>query len=220
MVCAGSMFAVLTASTAGSPAALTERLRSMHSSHKVCLGLAFAGLCTLTTIHAASAQNLTYTLSGVTFSDGATATGFFNFDPATQTFGSFALATTNGTDDMLTGHTYLSAQNSTYHQQATAFSFIDNSGVGPYHVLTLVAASSASAPGLYSLFPGVATAGTNQFYGSGELTPNDRLIVAGFLNVTNPAAVPEASTILSFGLLLALGLGGIKIAKRKKARAA
>ncbi len=34
-----------------------------------------------------------------------------------------------------------------------------------------------------------------------------------------PAAVPEASTTVSFGLLLALGLGGVAVAARKKARA-
>ena len=34
------------------------------------------------------------------------------------------------------------------------------------------------------------------------------------------AAVPEASTTVSFGLLLALGLGGVVIAKKKKAAAA
>ncbi len=34
-----------------------------------------------------------------------------------------------------------------------------------------------------------------------------------------PPAVPEASTTVSFGLLLALGLGGLVAAKRKKAKA-
>ena len=34
--------------------------------------------------------------------------------------------------------------------------------------------------------------------------------------ITFPAAVPEASTTVSFGLLLALGLGGVAGAARKK----
>ncbi len=34
---------------------------------------------------------------------------------------------------------------------------------------------------------------------------------------TAPAAVPEASTTISFGLLLALGLGGFAVARRRKA---
>ncbi len=39
------------------------------------------------------------------------------------------------------------------------------------------------------------------------------------LVLTPAAAVPEASTTVSFGLLLALGLGGVVIAKKKKAAA-
>lgn len=40
------------------------------------------------------------------------------------------------------------------------------------------------------------------------------------LNVGSPPSIPEASTTISFGLLLALGLGGIIIAKGKKTAAA
>ncbi len=49
----------------------------------------------------------------------------------------------------------------------------------------------------------------------------DYLPTEAVLTVTDaPAAVPEASTTVSFGLLLALGLSGIVIATRKKAHAA
>ncbi len=41
-----------------------------------------------------------------------------------------------------------------------------------------------------------------------------------FLLIPNPAAVPEASTTVSFGLLLALGMGGVVAAARKKQAAA
>ncbi len=45
--------------------------------------------------------------------------------------------------------------------------------------------------------------------------------IAGiYASAAAPAAVPEASTTVSFGLLLALGLGGVVIAKKKKAAAA
>jgi hypothetical protein len=57
----------------------------------------------------------------------------------------------------------------------------------------------------------------NAFYGSGEFAPDARAISGGFLIVSPAAAVPEASTTVSFGLLLALGLGGVVIAKKKKA---
>ena len=39
----------------------------------------------------------------------------------------------------------------------------------------------------------------------------------GTLNIKSPAAVPEASTTVSFGLLLALGLGGVVLARKKSA---
>ncbi len=38
--------------------------------------------------------------------------------------------------------------------------------------------------------------------------------------ITAPPAVPEASTTVSFGLLLVLGLGGVMIAKKRKKRSA
>jgi hypothetical protein len=50
------------------------------------------------------------------------------------------------------------------------------------------------------------TATSGSFVGSAGLVTN----------ITAPAAVPEASTTISFGLLLMLGLGGLVIAARKK----
>lgn len=54
--------------------------------------------------------------------------------------------------------------------------------------------------------------------------PNDHPTALGYSLITQqleaPAAVPETSTVVSFGLLLALGLGGLAVtARRKKARA-
>ncbi len=61
------------------------------------------------------------------------------------------------------------------------------------------------------------TAFTTATIGSSSAGPN----VFNADNLTySPAAVPEASTTVSFGLLLALGLGGVVVAaKRKKATA-
>jgi len=45
--------------------------------------------------------------------------------------------------------------------------------------------------------------------------------IDGFQIVSaTPAAVPEASTTISFGLLLALGLGAVAVRKKKAAAAA
>ncbi len=62
-----------------------------------------------------------------------------------------------------------------------------------------------------------ATAAT--FFGStGKLTANPSQNVVPTLSFTaaSPAAVPEASTTVSFGLLLAFGLGGLVVSRRRK----
>jgi hypothetical protein len=50
------------------------------------------------------AQPLTWTLQGVTFSDGGTASGSFQYDAATQTYSNINITTTTGT--VRTGATY------------------------------------------------------------------------------------------------------------------
>lgn len=47
-------------------------------------------------------------------------------------------------------------------------------------------------------------------------TPDASATEAFNITVTGPAAVPEASTTVSFGLLLALGFGGLVVAAKKK----
>jgi lysophospholipase L1-like esterase len=54
----------------------------------------------------------------------------------------------------------------------------------------------------------------------GTFVPNDHPTAAGYAVIANqlagPAAVPEASSVVSFGLLLLLGLGGAALSARKK----
>ncbi len=73
----------------------------MHISRTLCLALTLTAPLALleAAAHPAAAQELTYTLSGVTFADGATASGSFNFDLSTQTFGDYDMTTTNGISD-------------------------------------------------------------------------------------------------------------------------
>lgn len=189
----------------------------MHFSRSIGLGLAFTGLCALTTIRAASAQNLTYTLSGVTFSDGAVATGFFDFNPATQVFSDFNITTTNGVTDSDPGFNYFYGPSGSYGQTLGGMVYVFQSEVTPFPSITLATASDSSSPSLYPLEPGEDVS-SHGFGGSGEITSGgNRGVATGSLLVTN--AVPEASTTISFGLLLALG--GLAVAvKRKKAAAA
>lgn len=54
----------------------------------------------------ASADGITWTLSGLTFDDGGTASGSFNYDAVTNTYSAINVTTTTGTT--LTGATYTS----------------------------------------------------------------------------------------------------------------
>ena len=70
---------------------------------------------------------------------------------------------------------------------------------------------------LASIMHGAPNAGdVFQIYTNSGLNGSESLHLTSF----TPAAVPEASTTVSFGLLLALGLGGVVIAAKKKKAAA
>ena len=193
----------------------------MHSSRTIRLGLALTGLCALGVAAArpAAAQNLLYTLSGVTFADGATASGFFNANPTTGVFGALDITTTDGLTDGLLGKHYVLPATSPDNIPYFAFSF--RSGLNR---IVLSVGVDDRIPGVQPLQPGSSSQGS--LTDSGEFaTPATggstvaRVISAGSLVATG-APVPEASTTVSFGLLLALGLGGLVIAaKRKKAHA-
>jgi len=223
----------------------------MHSplntrSYSLCLGLALLGGLSLAAGRPAAAQNLastvstsqtlTYTLSNVSFSDGAAATGYFNFNPTTHTFGTYDITTTNGTTDTLTGFKYTSGNSKVSSPFAGTFTFDNSATHNPYNYFTLDSLAVTNQTGTYSLVPGTNVTAQG-FIGSGELAPigsasnSARSLISifssegarglnagGSLIVTNSASpVPEASTTVSLGLLLALGLGGLVVAgKRKK----
>jgi hypothetical protein len=176
------------------------------------LGLTLTVLLALGTTAArpASAQNLQYTLSGVKFTDGATATGFFHADPTAGTFGAFDITTTSGLTDGIVGAHYVSGSAFPINAPFFAFEFLSGTSL-----LVLSAGSDTRIPGTLLLQPGSFNAG-NHLVNSGEsINSATRLISTGQL-IAAGTPVPEASTTVSFGLLLALGLGGLVIAKRKK----
>ncbi len=185
--------------------------------HAIGLGLTVAGLCALSAAAARPvlAQNLTYTLSGVTFSDGAFATGSFVFNPATQSFGTFSITTTDGTTGSQSGGVYALPATSTVSAgvggAATGDGYFEFDTSSTGRMLGLATSAEASSPGTVPL------ALFNSSFASREYTGNaTRTITAGFLDITAPAAVPEASTTVSLGLLLALGAGSVIAARRRK----
>lgn len=188
----------------------------MSSSRLLRLGLALAGLCVLEiAARPAAAQNLLYTLSNVTFADGATATGFFNANPTTGVFGNLDIITTSGLTGGLPGTHYAKATTSPNNSPFFAFSF--TSGLNQ---LVLSVSTDDRIPGTQPLQPG-SSSGPFQLTNSGEATrpvggsQAVRVISSGSL-IATAAPVPEASTTASLGLLLALGLGGLVIAKRRR----
>ena len=187
-------------------------------SRTVCFGLTLAGFCAFSaaTARPASAQNLTYTLSGVTFSDGAVASGYFIFNPATQSFGSFDITTTNGTTDSQLGGVYVPPATGTIKSGiggvASGNGYFEFDNFRASRTLGLATSVEASSPGDVPL--AVAPVG---FVSSQEYAGNStRTITAGFLDITAPAAVPEASTTISLGLLLLLGTGSLVAVKRRR----
>lgn len=62
--------------------------------------------------------------------------------------------------------------------------------------------------------------GTFTITGGADGNAMDTVATEDFAVIVNPSPVPEASTTVSFGLLLALGLGGVVVvARRRKASA-
>ena len=83
--------------------------------------------------------------------------------------------------------------------------------------------ATATTPGDYLLFTGLTgssfTLTADRVAGTTDSTTF--IPINGFQIVADaPAAVPEASTTISFGLLLALGLGAVAVRKKKAASAA
>ena len=110
------------------------------------------------------------------------------------------------------GSLYLFSQNDTPFTITGIPGISTFNGVS-YNNTSLSLASLSSNPGM--------TYGINGTLADGESfnTKLDGLGTINF-NLPVPAAVPEASTTVSFGLLLTLGLGGVVIAARKKKAAA
>ena len=190
----------------------------MYFTRTRSLGLSLLTFCALGTAFSqpVSAQNLHYTLDKVTFADGAVATGTFDFNPTTGTFGAYDVTTTNGLTDGLTGLHYLPGSSTPSFSSNYAFYF--SQGLSKLIFNTV---GPDGIPGVLPLQPGTSSS-VHQLSASGEFAPPaagglplSRPISAGNL-IATAAAVPEASTTVSLGLLLALSLGGLVIAAKRK----
>lgn len=106
--------------------------------------------------------------------------------------------------------------------------FLSSGGgvLGTAQIGPVSAADRLSQTGLlFRSSSGTVPVGTSSIFFDLQMTRMEGSYNDGYadnlsLTLDAPAAVPEASTTLSFGLLLALGLGGVAVAKKKSAKAA
>ena len=116
------------------------------------LVLALTILASLSFARSSHAMPMLFTLTGVTFNDGATATGSFAFNPTTGNFGSFLITTT--TSGSNTGSTYSSlAGTSTFYLASPDAFIFDNFSIDS-HYLVFAFSGHITGPGVYALDPG------------------------------------------------------------------
>lgn len=169
--------------------------------------LASISLACMTAAVPANAATLNWTLSGVTFDDGGTASGTFSTDSNTGGVLSFNVSTTAGSIQT-SGFTYNSS---------TSYLFADNFFSSNSFILVSNAfdrfvnfrfVNALTAGGTNALVPGAPTSGSWECSNCGNI----REVTGGF--ATTLGAVPEPTT---WGLLV-LGFGAIGAGMRSRRR--
>lgn len=167
--------------------------------------------------HSSDAMPMLFTLTGVTFNDGATATGSFAFNPTTGNFGNFLLTTTTSVSN--TGSTYSSlAGTSTFYLASPDAFIFDNFSVDS-HYLVFAFSGHITSPGVYAVDLGVPN-GPDSFLGSGEFVDallDYRLVTGGFLTVTG-LGVPETGGTLFSLVIGIIALSGFHLLQRHRVR--
>jgi len=106
------------------------KTKSLPKTRSVLALLAILG--SLTFAHSSHAVPMLFTLTGVTFNDGATATGSVAFNPTTKNFGTFLITTT--TSGSNTGSTYSSlAGTSTFYLASPDAFIFDNFSIDSHY---------------------------------------------------------------------------------------
>jgi len=159
----------------------------------------------LAAIVPAQAAPITWTLNGVTFNDGATASGSFVYDALTHAGSSFNISTTAGT---LSAFTFDDANSG----------FYSGAGVGPNNFMLFTdtgrryfnfsfVAPLTDAGGTYAISPSIS-------YECANCSPF-RLITGGTVSAAASNVVPEPGTLA----LMLPALGALAFAARRRKQA-
>jgi hypothetical protein len=149
-------------------------------------------------VGAVQATPVTWTLQGVTFSDGATASGWFTYDADAHASTAFNLSTTNGPD--LGAYTYDTATSHFFDNRylPSSVSWIGKTGTPYLSLLTVTPITNAG---------GTLTLSGNSY--ECDDCMNFRMVASGMIS-----SVPEPT---GYSLLLAgAGLMGL-LARRRRA---
>jgi hypothetical protein len=194
---------------------------NLQSSPRVrrCAAAIIVALTILTSLgfaRSSQAVPMLFTMTGVTFNDGATAGGSFVFNPTTGNFGAFLITTTMSVSNAGSIYSSLAGTSTFYLASPDAFIF-DNFSIDS-HYLVFSFSGHITGPGVYTLDFGAAN-GPDSFLGSGEFVDSSldyRLLATGLLTVTSLSAVPESG-----GTLLCLTIGiaalcGFQLVSRRR----
>ena len=127
-----------------------------------------------------------------------------------------SIATTNGTSYHLSFALGTNQNNSNYAGPVGATA--SAGGTSQSFTFTPAAGSVGNQWGTFG-FDFTATGASTPITLTGVLSTGGQYIGLDNISVTPNAPVPEASTTVSLGLLLALGMGGLVVAARRKKRA-
>ncbi len=158
----------------------------------------------------------TYTLSDVAFNtngSGGTASGYFDYDPATGAIGQFDINTSPYTsgNDSFAGDEYTSANASASSDDVAFFTFEQDDYIDFLFLQTLSEVDGAGPYNLSSTEEGEApTSTSNQSIRTGNTGTISGAPVA--------SAVPELSPATAIGLLGVLGVGALGLARIKTRR--